>query len=54
MLKIFLRILKIDLLLQEAINQALGELREEGKLKEISEKYFGMDITEEEQTPSGN
>lgn len=32
--------------LQEAINKALGELREEGKLKEISEKYFGMDITE--------
>ena len=40
--------------LQEAINKALGELREEGKLKEISEKYFGMDITEEEQAPSEN
>lgn len=32
--------------LQEAINNALKELREEGKLAEISEKYFGMDITE--------
>ncbi len=32
--------------LQEAINKALSELREEGKLSEISEKYFGMDITE--------
>jgi cystine transport system substrate-binding protein len=40
--------------LQQAINKALGELREEGKLKEISEKYFGMDITEEEQAPSEN
>ena len=28
-----------------AINQALAELREEGKLAEISTKYFGMDIT---------
>ena len=37
--------------LQEAINQALSELREEGKLSEISEKYFGMDITSED-TPS--
>ena len=33
--------------LQAAINQALAELREEGKLAEISEKYFGMDITSE-------
>lgn len=32
--------------LRDAINSALKELREEGKLKEISEKYFGMDITE--------
>ena len=32
--------------LQEAVNAALAELREEGKLAEISEKYFGMDITE--------
>ncbi len=34
--------------LREAVNQALAELREEGKLKEISEKYFGMDITTEQ------
>lgn len=34
------------LTLQEAVNAALAELREEGKLTEISEKYFGMDITE--------
>lgn len=32
--------------LRDAINTALKELRQEGKLKEISEKYFGMDITE--------
>ena len=32
--------------LREAINQAISELRSEGKLKEISEKYFGADITE--------
>ncbi len=31
--------------LREAINQAISELRAEGKLKEISEKYFGADIT---------
>lgn len=31
--------------LQEAVNKALGELRAEGKLTEISNKYFGMDIT---------
>lgn len=33
--------------LREAINKAIEELREEGKLKEISEKYFGADITAE-------
>ena len=33
--------------LRDAINQALKELREEGKLAEISNKYFGMDITSE-------
>jgi cystine transport system substrate-binding protein len=33
--------------LRDAVNDALKELREEGKLAEISEKYFGMDITEE-------
>ena len=31
--------------LQEAINKALEELREDGTLTQISEKYFGMDIT---------
>ncbi len=36
------------LTLQAAINDALSELRAEGKLAEISEKYFGMDITENE------
>ena len=30
----------------DAINAALAELREEGKLKEISEKYLGGDYTE--------
>ena len=34
--------------LQAAINQALSELREEGTLAEISENYFGMDITSPE------
>lgn len=33
--------------LRDAINQALSELRAEGKLAEISNKYFGMDITNE-------
>lgn len=33
--------------LRDAINKALKELREEGKLAEISIKYFGMDITSE-------
>lgn len=31
--------------LREAVNQAIKELREEGKLAEISIKYFGIDIT---------
>lgn len=31
--------------LREAINQAIAELAEEGALSEISEKYFGTDIT---------
>ncbi len=31
--------------LQEAINTAIDELREAGTLSEISEKYFGVDIT---------
>lgn len=34
--------------LQEAINKALAELREDGTLTEISNKYFGMDITSEQ------
>ncbi|WP_026659807.1 transporter substrate-binding domain-containing protein [Butyrivibrio sp. AC2005] len=33
--------------LRDAINQAIKELREEGKLTEISIKYFGADITSE-------
>ena len=33
--------------LLEAINQAIAELREEGKMSEISMKYFGRDITAE-------
>lgn len=33
--------------LQEAINEALAELRADGTLREISNKYFGMDITQE-------
>ena len=32
--------------LRDAINQALGELRAEGVLSEISIKYFGSDITQ--------
>ncbi|MDQ0361786.1 ABC-type amino acid transport substrate-binding protein [Breznakia pachnodae] len=31
--------------LQEAINDALKKLEDEGVLKEISEKYFGKDIS---------
>ena len=33
--------------LREAINQAIKELREDGTLSKISEKYFGTDITAE-------
>lgn len=33
--------------LYEAINQAILDLKQEGKLTEISEKYFGTDITKE-------
>lgn len=33
--------------LYEAVNHALLELREEGKLTELSMEYFGADITEE-------
>jgi len=32
--------------LRDAINDALAELREEGVLAEISEKYFGADVSE--------
>ena len=31
--------------LQKAVNEALSQLRSEGKLAEISQKYFGTDIT---------
>ncbi len=34
--------------LREAINEAIDELRESGELAEISEKYFGSDITKNE------
>lgn len=34
--------------LREAIDKALGELEEEGKLSELSEKYFGTDISKAE------
>ena len=34
--------------LVEAVNQALTDLRESGKLAELSEKYFGADLTNPE------
>lgn len=34
--------------LREAVNQAVAELAEEGKLAELSEKYFGTDISKAE------
>ena len=30
-----------------AVNEALDEMRESGRLSEISEKYFGIDVTQE-------
>ena len=33
--------------LRQAINKALQEMREDGTLKAISEKYFGIDLTQE-------
>lgn len=33
--------------LLEAINTAIDELRADGTLKELSEKYFGQDISAE-------
>ena len=33
--------------LREAVNGALDEMREDGTLAELSEKYFGIDITNE-------
>lgn len=33
--------------LREAINDALQDMRDDGTLKELSEKYFGADLTEE-------
>ena len=36
-----------DATLLEAINSAIEELRSEGTLKELSEKYFGQDISAE-------
>ena len=32
--------------LREAVNQALADMRESGALAELSEKYFGTDITQ--------
>ena len=32
--------------LREAVNQALADMREAGALAELSEKYFGTDITQ--------
>ena len=37
--------------LREALNQAINELREDGTIAEISEKYFGTDLS---QAPSTN
>jgi cystine transport system substrate-binding protein len=34
--------------LREAVNQAIEELRDSGELSELSEKYFGTDITQAE------
>ena len=34
--------------LREAVNQALADMRESGALSELSEKYFGTDITQVE------
>ena len=34
--------------LREAVNQALADMRESGALSELSEKYFGTDITQAE------
>ena len=33
--------------LLKAVNEALSDMRKDGTLKEISEKYFGSDLTEE-------
>ena len=35
--------------LREAVNQVLAEMRESGALAELSEQYFGTDITQAEQ-----
>lgn len=35
--------------LREAVNKAIEEMRESGELKELSEKYFGTDISTMEQ-----
>ena len=32
--------------LREAVNQALADMRQSGVLTELSEKYFGTDITQ--------
>jgi len=37
---------KGNITLRDAINNAIKELREDGTLKSLSEKYFGADLTE--------
>ena len=34
--------------LREAVDKALAELKEDGTLTELSEKYFGIDISQAE------
>ncbi len=36
---------KGDIALRDAVNKALSDLKAEGKVAEISEKWFGTDIT---------
>lgn len=36
--------------LREAVNQAIGEMRESGELGRLSEKYFGSDISRDSKT----
>lgn len=38
---------EVNATLKEAINKALKEMRDDGTLKQLSEKYFGADLTNE-------